>query len=458
MTNKLKKIVVSVALSVAMILSFAAPSFAAPNVSFTDVSHWNGSLPLSYYQTLKRSGVDGVVIKATDHDNYVDPTFGVNFQNAKTAGLVSSVYAYLRPSSEASARNEARWLGKQLKAANFDKYKDGVIAADIEHPTLTKNKTLLTNYLNAFIDEMENKLNYPVVVVYTGEYYLHNRLIPSKINILPSEYWVAKYSNNEPTWVNNTKSAWQFTSKYRFSGYGGYFDASHDYYGWFTNYASNATPHKVAGKIGNVSLVNYLASKGVSTSFSYRTNLAYAYSIVTAKKLYAGSSAQNIALKAKLQSIHFTKSTKLPTPLKAPVIKQRNPSQYLSKNTKKIITRHKVYLYNSTNFTSSHRVAKFKKNTTFTIKSSKLSANGTLRFVTKSGKYISANKNLVKTYSMKQQAKKIVKKVTKKTYRVKYGDSLWKIATKNNLTVSKLKSLNKLHSNMIYPGKVLKLN
>lgn len=43
------------------------------------------------------------------------------------------------------------------------------------------------------------------------------------------------------------------------------------------------------------------------------------------------------------------------------------------------------------------------------------------------------------------------------TYKVKSGDSLWLIADKHNTTIAKIKSLNKLSSNLIFPNQVLQV-
>lgn len=452
--NKLNKLVVSIGLSVAMILSFAAPSFAqSEKVDFLDVSHYNSEqgLPLSFYQVVKEGlGTSGICIKVSEGNNVRDKSAGVNAANIKAANLRLSAYHFARLTSEADAIAEANWFDKNLRAIGFSKTDDSQVVIDVETATASKEK--LTDYVNRFIREMY-ALGYIRVDIYSGASFYKNHLIPSKLIV--KQNWLARYAYDGVRVLDpgQDRGAHQWTSQYKLKVNGATrnFDANIDYAGKYTDWVK--TP---VGKIGNVSLVNYLKSKKVPTSFSYRNKLAVAYSIVVKYSDYRGSAAQNIALKAKLQSVNFTKSTKLPTPLKAPIIKQRNPSQYLSKNTKKITTKKTVYLYKSTNFANKYRVAKFKKGTIFTITSSKLSPTGYLRFKVKSGLYITANKSFVKTYS--QPSHKATKKVIKTTtYKVVKGDSLWKISQNKKVSISKLKSLNKIHGDLIHVGQVLKL-
>ncbi|MDF2519247.1 MAG: lyzozyme [Sphingobacterium sp.] len=238
------------ALTIALALSFVAPAQAAPRVDFIDVSHWNkeGGLPLSFYQTLKAGGIDGVVVKVSDGSTYIDPAASVNIANAKQAGMSVNAYHFARLTSVTDAQNEAKWFDKQLKYVGFDKLKDGIVVADVELKTASKAN--LTEYTNAFISEM-HQLGYPTVDVYSGSAFYQSSLDPSKLSV--KDPWLARYNGGttEPAWYNGKKGAWQWSSSYKFSGISGNFDVSQDFAGKYsdTDIAPNSTPTGQVKKI-----------------------------------------------------------------------------------------------------------------------------------------------------------------------------------------------------------------
>jgi GH25 family lysozyme M1 (1,4-beta-N-acetylmuramidase) len=303
---RVNKFITALVLSLGLAFSFGFSAYAQqPDVDFLDVSHHNSEkgLPLSFYQTIKRAGVKGVVVKVSEGSYYVDPAASVNVANAKQAGLIVNAYHFARFKSNDQAKNEANWFDKKLKLVGFNKDKDGYVVVDVEDPNLSNSPSKLTEYTNTFIKQMYN-LGYKRVDLYSGSYYYNSRLLPK--SLIVDKPWLASYPSNpqkgQPTAnFSNGRGAWQWSQSYKFvgmSGYG-YFDTNEDYAGKYTQKSSsNQAVTSTVGTIGNVSLVDYMKSKKMDTSFANRAKLAKQYGITN----YTGTAAQNLALLAKLQA------------------------------------------------------------------------------------------------------------------------------------------------------------
>jgi len=300
------KAITALVLSLGLAFSFGFSAHAQqPDVDFIDVSHHNAQkgLPLSFYQTIKQGGVKGVVVKVSEGSYYVDPAASVNVANAKQAGLIVNAYHFARFKSNDQAKSEANWFDKKLKLVGFNKDKDGYVVVDVEDPNLSNSPSKLTEYTNTFIKQMHN-LGYKRVDLYSGSYYYNSRLQPK--NLVVDKPWLASYPINpqkgQPTaYFSNGRGAWQWSQSYRFIGMNGYglFDVSEDYAGKYTQKtSSNQVVTSNVGTIKIVSLIDYMKSKGMDTSFANRAKLAKQYGITN----YTGTAAQNLALLAKLQA------------------------------------------------------------------------------------------------------------------------------------------------------------
>lgn len=290
-------------LGLASSIGFSSAYAASPRVDMIDVSHFNSQqgFPLSFYQTIKNAGVKAVTVKLSEGTYYTDPAASVNITNAKVSGMQVNIYHFARFKSIEGAKNEADWVDKRAQLVGFNTT-DGYVILDLEDSSLTTNKADLTNYANAFTDQL-SKLGYQKVAIYSGSYYYNGRLLPNQLNVKLN--WLASYPSNpqsaQPTASSpNGVNAWQWSDSYTFTGMSnfGKFDATEDYSGFLTSGVVTTPPVIISNSSGNISLVNYMASKGMDFSFANRSKLASEYGIAN----YTGSAAQNLALLAKLES------------------------------------------------------------------------------------------------------------------------------------------------------------
>ncbi|EGQ0216467.1 TPA: M15 family metallopeptidase [Listeria monocytogenes] len=129
----------------------------------------------------------------------------------------------------------------------------------------------------------------------------------------------------------------------------------------------------------SLGLVDYMNMNKLDSSFANRKKLAAKYGI----KNYSGTASQNTTLLAKL------KAGKPHTPA--------SNNTYYTENPGKIKTLVQCDLYNSVDFTASHKTGgTYPPGTIFTIAGMAKTKGGTPRLKTKSGYFLTANKKFVK--------------------------------------------------------------
>lgn len=103
----------------------ATPPDPGP-IAGIDVSEWQQG-PIDW-QAVKESGVEFVIIKATESSTRVDPCFTTNWEGAKAAGLLVSAYHVVQPHRSAATQ------AKHFLDTMADRQPDFPFALDVELP------------------------------------------------------------------------------------------------------------------------------------------------------------------------------------------------------------------------------------------------------------------------------------------------------------------------------------
>jgi LysM repeat protein len=252
--------------------------------------------------------------------------------------------------------------------------------------------------------------------------------------------------NNVTAKFTNGTGAWQWSSTFMFTGMEnfGRFDVSMDFTGKYTSGAVTTPLVQISNSSGNISLVDYMKSKGMDASFNGRAKLATEYGIDN----YTGSAAQNLALLAKLESgqepsnLNFDNS-RLNTDQLAPRPVDTN---VVGSNTT-------TYMTTTSN--------------TYTVQSGDSLSKIAQKFNTTIDKLVSLNNIKNRNFISIGQVLKINGSVSSPSpvvtqtgsYIVRSGDTLSGIAKRYGTTTSTLASINELKNpNVLRIGQVLKLS
>ena len=200
-----------------------------------DVSRWNHQidtssgeyLPLDW-KRIKSEGFDFVILKAGSTRSGIEPTFKMDYEGAKAAGLAVGAYFYTYSSTLAGVLKDAQLLVSILSGKQFEY----PIYFDLEDPSLSSlGKNHLSEMCTVFLEELQRNGYY--AGLYTNHTWLTTILDTPKIVSL-FDVWYARYPGTDlPVW-NEEKygrqlGMWQYTQSGVISGIAGEFDFNYSY-------------------------------------------------------------------------------------------------------------------------------------------------------------------------------------------------------------------------------------
>lgn len=218
-----------------------------------DVSNWQGYIN---YTEVKNDGIDIVYIKSSQGNDYKDPYFELNYENAKANGLLVGVYHFLTARSITEAEREAEFFASIISGKQID----CKLAMDFEEfGSLTKPE--INEISKAFLERLE-EITGKETVVYSDLFNSRNTFE------LSEEYplWIAYYGDYaELEEIRSNWNTWQgqqYTDIGRIVGISGYVDRDRFTEEILLGNTSNI-PHFEAPKEKNISdRIMYTVRKG----------------------------------------------------------------------------------------------------------------------------------------------------------------------------------------------------
>ena len=162
-----------------------------------DLSHHN---TVASWDAIKKSGIVGIIHKASEGSNYADPTYNSRRAEATKAGLLWGAYHFMRPGDQ---KAHAAWF----LACATPKPND-LICADYEDDAMSLDD------LQAFLAAIYSLVGRRAVI-YSGHLIkeqVGNRIMPG---LAEHQLWIAQYTTaSQPEWPKGTWPSyflWQFT-------------------------------------------------------------------------------------------------------------------------------------------------------------------------------------------------------------------------------------------------------
>ena len=156
-----------------------------------DVSMHNGNID---YAQVKSSGIEVVIIKATEGVDYVDPYLERNYTNSKQNGLYTGFYHFMSEKTEPTRQAE------DFYNAIKDKEYNVIPVLDIETNHKERSSKEVTDRCLEFLNRFK-ALSGLDCVIYTGGYFGRD-VLDNRIKYYKA--WIAHYGVTEPMYTGFT--------------------------------------------------------------------------------------------------------------------------------------------------------------------------------------------------------------------------------------------------------------
>ena len=165
-----------------------------------DVSHYDGTIS---WTKAKAAGISFAFAKATESDNYVDPTFATNWAGMKAAGVVRGAYHFFDPS--VSATTQANYVLKTVGTLGAN---DLPIVLDFEQLSGVSESTAVAGAVT-FLAAVTKATGKTAILYMSSEF-----LSGSYSALAPYTLWVANYGVSCPG-MPSEWSTWSLLAKLR---------------------------------------------------------------------------------------------------------------------------------------------------------------------------------------------------------------------------------------------------
>ncbi|MBD7911444.1 GH25 family lysozyme [Clostridium cibarium] len=187
-----------------------------------DVSSHNGTID---FESVKNSGVEVVIIKATEGVDFVDNLLEQNYNGAN--GIIPHIGFYHFMSEKTDPSEQAEDFYNAIKGKTYDVKP----CLDIEVNNYGRSATEITDRCLAFINRFK-ELSGQDIIIYTGGYFGRDNL-DSRIKCYGG--WIAHYGVDSPMETGFPLVGHQYSESGKVSGIRGNVDMDNFYEGIFMN-------------------------------------------------------------------------------------------------------------------------------------------------------------------------------------------------------------------------------